>query len=395
MFLSLGVILVVGFLGGLVFEKMHLPRLVFYILLGIVLSPSVSGFADETLLSISSYIRQIALVIILTRSGLSLDMNTLKRIGRPAFLMCFLPASLEILGVSIVGPMVLGISISEALLLGSVLAAVSPAVVVPRMIKLQQERYGEKHHVAELIMAGASCDDIYVIVLFYAFKGLVASNNFSLSSLIQIPISIVLGVLLGFIVSILLTSFFKKQQLPVVSCIILMLGSSFLMMGIETLLKPYISMSALLGIMVLGMMMLQVFPTQAKEIQKGYNSLWNCFEILLFTLVGCATDVHYALSKEGLVLVGVLLIGLVFRSIGVFLCILKTEFDKKEKIFITLSYLPKATVQASIGGIALAEGLDCGSLVITAAVISILITAPIGALLMDNLYKKMLVQATD
>ena len=395
MFLSLGVILVVGFLGGLVFEKMHLPRLVFYILLGIVLSPSVSGFADETLLSISSYIRQIALVIILTRSGLSLDMNTLKRIGRPAFLMCFLPASLEILGVSIVGPMVLGISISEALLLGSVLAAVSPAVVVPRMIKLQQERYGEKHHVAELLMAGASCDDIYVIVLFYAFKGLVASNNFSLSSLIQIPISIVLGVLLGFIVSILLTSFFKKQQLPVVSCIILMLGSSFLMMGIETLLKPYISMSALLGIMVLGMMMLQVFPTQAKEIQKGYNSLWNCFEILLFTLVGCATDVHYALSKEGLVLVGVLLIGLVFRSIGVFLCILKTEFDKKEKIFITLSYLPKATVQASIGGIALAEGLDCGSLVITAAVISILITAPIGALLMDNLYKKMLVQATD
>ncbi|MCF0116026.1 MAG: cation:proton antiporter, partial [Erysipelotrichaceae bacterium] len=283
MFLSLGVILVVGFLGGLVFEKMHLPRLVFYILLGIVLSPSVSGFADETLLSISSYIRQIALVIILTRSGLSLDMNTLKRIGRPAFLMCFLPASLEILGVSIVGPMVLGISISEALLLGSVLAAVSPAVVVPRMIKLQQERYGEKHHVAELIMAGARCEDIYVIVLFYAFKGLVASNNFSLSSLIQIPISIVLGVLLGFIVSILLTSFFKKQQLPVVSCIILMLGSSFLMMGIETLLKPYISMSALLGIMVLGMMMLQVFPTQAKEIQKGYNSLWNCFEILLFT----------------------------------------------------------------------------------------------------------------
>lgn len=392
MFLSLGVILVVGFLGGLVFEKIHLPRLVFYILLGILLSPSMTGFADETLLSISSYIRQIALVIILTRSGLSLDIDTLKSIGRPAFLMCFLPATLEIVGVAVIAPMVLGISLSEALLLGSVLAAVSPAVVVPRMIKLQQERYGEKHHVAELIMAGASCDDIFVIVLFYAFKGLVATSDFNAGTLMQIPVSIVLGVLLGFVVSFVLTSFFKKNELPVVSCIILMLGSSFLMMGIENVLKPYISISSLLGIMVLGMMMLRMFPAKAKQIQTGYNGLWNCFEILLFTLVGCATDVHYALSSNGAILVGVLLIGLVCRSIGVFVCILNTQFDKKEKIFITLSYLPKATVQASIGGIALAEGLACGTLVITAAVISILITAPIGALLMDNLYKKMLVQ---
>ncbi len=390
MFLSLGLIFVLGFAGGWLFEKIRLPKLVFYMLLGILLGPSLLDIVSPDLLAISSQLRQIALIIILTRSGLSLDLSTLKKIGRPAILMCFVPACCEIIGIAIFAPLILGISFAEALLLGSVLAAVSPAVVVPRMIKLQQQGYSSRHALPELVMAGASCDDVFVIVLFYSFKGLVATDSFSALSLMSIPLSIVLGLALGGITAVLVILLFKKVSLTKPVKIIVFLGVSFLMSGIEELLKNYVSISSLLGIMLLGILVLAFDKNSAKELSEGYNGMWNVFEILLFFLVGCATDVNYAFSLQGAKTLGLIILALLFRSAGVMLCVIRTRYNKKEKLFIVLSYLPKATVQASIGAIALSEGLACGNVILTAAVIAIIFTAPVGALLMDATYKKLL-----
>lgn len=397
MFLSIGTILILGLLGGFIFAKIKIPKIIFYILLGILLGPSVLGFLDKDLLNVSSYLRQIALMIILTRSGLSLDFKKLKEIGRPAILMCFLPATFEIIGVTIFAPILLNISYFEAMLLGSVLGAVSPAIVVPRMIKLQEEKYGEKNHVPELIMAGASCDDIFVIVLFYSFKSLVKTNEFNPLTLIEIPTSIIFGVLLGLIVGYILLLLFRKFPINTVIKTIIVISSSFLMLGIEKLFEIYsitenyhINISSLLGIIVVGIILLKKTSIEAKKIKVNYDHLWNVFEILLFVLVGATVDVKYAFSETGAILIGVLLLGLLFRTFGVLTSLMFTKYNWKERLYIIIAYLPKATVQASIGGIALSEGLACGSLILTGAVISILITAPIGALLMDLLYKKLL-----
>lgn len=390
LFLSLFIIFGGGILGGFLFEKMHLPKLVWYILLGILIGPSLLNIVDETLLSISSYLRQIALVIILTRSGLSLNINDLKKIGKPAILMCFLPACFEIVGITIFAPMFLGISYLEALLLGSVLAAVSPAVVAPRMIKLLEEGYGKEHHVPELILAGASCDDIFVIVLFYSFNNLLITSSFDAWGISQIPISIVSGVLLGIATGFLMLFIITYLKLTKTIQVIFMLALSFGMVALENILKPFFSVSSLLAIIVMALLVAAFKKEETKEIQKAYNGLWQGFEILLFALVGIATDARYAFSKEGAIILGLIFIALLFRSLGVFLCVIATKFTWKEKLFIIISYLPKATVQASIGGIALSEGLACGTLVLTAAVVSILITAPLGAILMDSLYKKLL-----
>ena len=391
-FLSLFIIFAGGILGGFVFEKLRLPRLVWYIVLGILIGPSLLNIVDDTLLSISAYLRQIALVIILTRSGLSLDIHNLKKIGRPAILMCFVPACFEIAGVTLFAPLLLGISYLEALLLGSVLAAVSPAVVVPRMIKLMEEAYGKKHCVPELIMAGASCDDIFVIVLFYSFKNLVTTSTFDAWSISQIPISIISGIALGIGAGLLMTLVIRFLKPNKIINVVFMLGLSFGMLALENVLKPYFSMSSLLAIIVMALVVGIFKREEAREIQKPYNGLWQGFEILLFALVGIAVDVHYAFSKEGAIIVGLVFIALIFRSLGVICCVIATQFDWKEKLFIVISYLPKATVQASIGAIALTEGLACGTLVLTAAVVSILITAPLGAILMDGLKTRLLVK---
>lgn len=391
-FLSLFIIFGGGILGGFLFEKIKLPKLVWYIILGILIGPSLFNIVDDTLLSISSHLRQIALVIILTRSGLSLDIKSLKKIGRPAILMCFLPACFEIVGITIFGPMLLGISYFEALLLGSVLAAVSPAVVVPRMIRLMEEGYGKQHCVPELVMAGASCDDIFVIVLFYSFKNLVATSTFDAWSVGQIPISIVSGVILGIGVGFLMVLAIRYMKLNRIAHVVLMLGLSFGMLALENALKPYFSVSSLLAIIVMAFVVGIFKKEEAKELQKSYNGLWQGFEILLFALVGVAVDVRYAFSKEGAIIVGLVFIALVFRSLGVLCSVIATNFTWKEKLYIVLSYLPKATVQASIGAIALSEGLACGTLVLTAAVVAILITAPLGAILMDSLKNKLLMK---
>lgn len=392
MFLSLFIIFTLGIFGGLIFEKIKLPKLIWYILLGILIGPSVLNIVDETLISISSYLRQIALILILTRSGLSLSIDNLKKVGRPAILMCFIPACFEIIGVLIFAPMFLNITYLEALLLGSVLAAVSPAIVVPRMIKLLEEGYGKDKNVAELVLAGASVDDIFVIVLFYSFKGLISTNVFNGWNIIQIPISIVLGILLGIIVGFLVALIIKKIKTNTIINVILMLGLSFGMLYLEEILKPYISVSALLAIIIMGLIIALIRKEESKEIQKSYNSLWNGFEILLFALVGIATNINYAFSNNGIMILGLIIIALTFRSLGVIVCLIATKFHWKEKLFIVLSYLPKATVQASIGAIALTEGLACGDIVLTSAVVSILFTAPMGAILIDNTYKKLLKQ---
>ena len=392
LFLSLFIIFGGGILGGFLFEKIKLPKLVWYIILGILIGPSLFNIVDDTLLSISSHLRQIALVIILTRSGLSLDIKSLKKIGRPAILMCFLPACFEIVGITIFGPMLLGISYFEALLLGSVLAAVSPAVVVPRMIRLMEEGYGKQHCVPELVMAGASCDDIFVIVLFYSFKNLVATSTFDAWSVGQIPISIVSGVILGIGVGFLMVLAIRYMKLNRIAHVVSMLGLSFGMLALENALKPYFSVSSLLAIIVMAFVVGIFKKEEAKEMQKSYNGLWQGFEILLFALVGVAVDARYAFSKEGAIIVGLVFIALVFRSLGVLCSVIATNFTWKEKLYIVLSYLPKATVQASIGAIALSEGLACGTLVLTAAVVAILITAPLGAILMDSLKNKLLMK---
>lgn len=389
--LSLGIILLSGFLVGLLFEKMKLPKIVGMIIIGIFLGPSLLNIIDDSIINISAMLRQIALVIILTRSGLSLNLKKLKEIGRPAILMCFVPATFEIVGVLILAPLLLGVSIVEALLIGSVLAAVSPAVVVPRMIKLKEEGYGENKSIPELIMAGSSADDIYVIVLFYAFLGLVDSGKLNALSFVNIPVSIILGVLLGIGVGLLLSYIYKKINMNIIIKILLLISTSFLLIGLEEFVSDYISFSSLLGIITIGMVILLKNKEVAVDMEKGYHKLWTFFEILLFVLVGISVDINYAISA-GFMPIVVLFSALVFRMAGVFVSLLFTNLKMKERLFSMISYLPKATVQASIGGIALAQGLAVGSLVLTIAVLSILITAPLGAILMDLSYKKLLVQ---
>lgn len=387
MFLSLGLVLILGFGFGVLFEKMKLPKIIGFIVIGIMLGSSFLGIIDESLLNVSATLRQIALVIILTRSGLSLDIKTLKEIGRPAILMCFVPATFEIVGIAIFGPILLNISLVEALLIGSILAAVSPAIVVPRMIKLKKENYG--NDIPSLILAGASADDIYVVVIFYAILGLLQNHSISIKNFLDIPISIVLGVIFGLCMGFLVTKIFEILKLKTVQKVLIVFGTSLLMLGVETLVKPFVSISALLGIIALGMVIYRINREDVKKIEESYQSLWLVFEILLFVLVGISVDLKYAIT-QGMLPILLIVIGLIFRVIGVYVALIKTGLTKEEKLFVAISYLPKATVQASIGGIALSLGLGIGPLALTMAVLSILISAPLGAILMDKTYKHLL-----
>lgn len=389
MILSLGLILILGFIIGWLLSKIKIPGLVGMIIVGLLIGPYCLGLIDEKILSISTELRQVALVIILTRSGLNLDIDSLRKIGRPAILMSFIPATLEIIGTTLISQLLLEITIVESILLGTVLAAVSPAVVSPRMIKLIEERFGENHQVPKLILAGSSVDDIYVIVLFYTFLGLVGNNTFDFVSITMIPVTIILGVLLGIIVGLILSYILKKTNFKTAINILIIISSSFLMIGLENMLKDYISISSLLGIMVTGIVLLFRNKEKAKQLSDGYNNLWIFFEIILFVLVGATVDFSYAINN-GLIAILILMIGLLFRTLGVLLCLIKTKLTFKERLFTILAYIPKATVQASIGGIALSLGLSCGSIILTVSVISILITAPIGAILIDNLSSKLL-----
>lgn len=389
MLTSISIIILLGLSLGKLFNNLKLPSLLGYILTGIILSPYAMNLIDTSLLNIAPQLRQIALVIILTRAGLSLNINTLKKVGRPALLMCFLPACFEILFVIVIGPLLFGITIVEAAIVGSVIAAVSPAIIVPRMINLIEEGYGEKHSIPQLVLAGASVDDVFVIVVFTAMTALEASGEFTALSFVKIPISIVSGIIVGAIVGIVLVQLFKKNHIRDTIKVLIIISISFLLLELEHSISDYIPMSGLLAIMSMGVIIKLNYEILAERIQSKYNKLWAGAEIMLFVLVGATVNMKYV-ADAGILTVIMILAALVFRMIGVFVCLIKTELTMKEKIFCMIAYTPKATVQAGIGTVPLAMGLNCGQMVLTIAVMSIIITAPFGAIAIDKTYKKLL-----
>lgn len=389
MLTSLALIFLCGLLLGSIFQKIKLPPLLGMIITGIILGPHTLNLIDQSVLSISSDLRQIALIIILTRAGLNLDINSLKKVGRPAILMCFVPACFEIIGMVLLAPPLLGISILDALIMGTVVAAVSPAVIVPKMLKLIETGYGKDKSIPQMIMAGASVDDVFVIVLFTSFTGLAQGESFSPISLIQVPISIILGIGLGILIGILLGFFFKKVHMRNSIKVIIILSISFLLVTLENSLKGIVPISGLIAIMSIGISLQKIRSDASKRISTKFSKLWVAAELMLFVLVGATVDIKYAFSAG--IMAIVLIFGvLVFRMIGVLICLIKTKLNKKERLFCMISYCPKATVQAAIGSIPLTMGLSCGNIVLTVAVLSILITAPLGAFFIELLYKKLL-----
>lgn len=395
MLFSLALIFLMGLaLGGLL-QKIKLPPLLGMLITGIVLGPYALNLIDANLLAVSADLRRIALIIILLRAGLSLDVSALRRVGRPAVLLCFVPACAEILGMAVLAPMLLGVSVSEALVMGAVVAAVSPAVVVPKMLKFQAEGYGTNRSIPQMIMAGASVDDVFVIVLFTAFTALAQGQRVSAGSLLQIPMAIVVGVSVGLFMGWALAAFFKKIHLRDSTKVLMMLSVAFVLVSLEDFLKNMIGFSGLLAVMAMGVA-LQTPPKTAEGKQSvaerlsiKFSKLWVGAEVLLFVLVGATVDIRYA-AGAGFLAVILIFGALVFRMLGVALCLIKTPLSKKERLFCMIAYCPKATVQAAIGGLPLAMGLSCGNLVLTVAVLAILITAPLGAFAIDITYKKWL-----
>lgn len=391
MLTSLALIFLLSLLLGGIAQKLKLPSLLGILLAGMILSPYALNLLDGSILMISPDLRKLALVIILTRAGLSLDLKSLKKVGRPAILMCFVPASFEIIGVILLAPALLKVSILEAAIMGAVIAAVSPAVVVPRMLRIMEEGYGKKHSIPELILAGASVDDVFVIVLFTAFTSLAQGEGVSVFAFVGIPISIVLGIVVGIITGIVLNWFFQKFHYRDSVKILILLSISFLLLELETRMEGFLPMSGLLAIMSLGITLYQTYPKLSERLSAKYNKLWVAAEIVLFALVGASVDLSYAVKAGGIVIL-LVLGALFFRMLGVLLCLTKTPLTRKERIFCMLAYTPKATVQAAIGGIPLSMGLPCGEIVLTVAVISILITAPLGAIFVDRTYRKLLTE---
>lgn len=389
MLLSISLILIVGMSMGWICRKIKLPSLLGMLLTGIVLGPYVLNLIDADILNISAQLRKIALIIILTRAGLGLDISGLKKIGRPAVMMCFVPASFELLGMLLLAPRLLGMSLLEAAIMGAVLAAVSPAVVVPRMVKLIDEGYGTKKGIPQLILAGASVDDVYVIVLFSTFTGIMQGNGVSVMSFVNIPVSIFLGIVIGIFIGFVLAKFFELAHIRDTAKVLIILSISFLLVTAEDTLTTSITFSALIAIMFIGVGLQKYRAPVAKRLSAKYAKLWVGAEVFLFVLVGAAVNIGY-LKNVGVSALVVIAGALVFRMLGVFVCLLGTKLNKKERLFTMMAYTPKATVQAAIGGIPLAMGFNCGETVLTVAVLAIVLTAPLGAFAIDASYKKLL-----
>ena len=383
---SIAFIILAGLCGSLLFKKIKLPGLIGMLLAGIIIGPGFLNILDESILNISAYIIKIALIIILSRAGLGLDLDSLKKNGRPAFLLSFVPAAFELIVITIIGPVLFNISYIEAAILGTVLAAVSPAVIVPRMLKLKEEGYKD---IPEMILAGASVDDIFVIVLFTSFTAMAKGDAVSILTYVNIPFSIVTGILIGIFSAFVLKGVYKYIKLDGVSKTLVMFGISLMLVSIEDKLNTVLTFSSLISIMVMGMALKRIDEGSVKQLGTVYNKLWIPGEIFLFVLVGAIADLSY-IESIGLTALILIVIGLVGRMMGTALCLVKTRFNPGERLFCMLSYLPKATVQASIGPLALAMGLECGSLVLSFAVLSIVFTAPLGAILIDKTYHKLL-----
>ena len=389
MLTSLSLVFLLGMLLSRAFQKIRLPGLLGMLVTGMILGPYALNMLDGSILGISADLRQIALIIILTRAGLSLDIQDLKKVGRPAVLMCFVPACFEIIGMILLAPRLLGISILDAAIMGAVVGAVSPAVIVPKMLNLMEKGYGVKKSIPQLILAGASVDDVFVIVMFTAFTGLAQGGTFSPASILSIPVSIGTGIAAGGLAGILLALFFQKVHIRDSAKVVILLSISFLMIELENRVKGYVPFSGLLAVMSIGIALQKKRYEAAARLSVKYSKLWVAAEVLLFVLVGATVDISYAM-KAGAAAVILIFGVLIFRMAGVFFCLLGTDINRKERLFCMIAYMPKATVQAAIGGVPLAMGLGCGKIVLTVAVLAILITAPLGAFGVEQTYKRLL-----
>lgn len=395
MLISLAFIFLVGLSMAAICQKLKLPRIIGMLITGIILGPYVLDLLDPSILSISADLRQIALIIILLKAGLSLNLSDLKKVGRPALMMSCIPASCEILAFLLFAPAILGITRIEAAVMGAVLGAVSPAVVVPRMVQLMDTKYGTDKSIPQLILAGASCDDIFVIVLFSTFVTMAQGGHANIIDFFNIPVSIILGIVLGIVAGYLLSLFFEtayahKRYIRNSMKVIVVLGVSFLLMAIETWLEEVISVSGLLAIVSMACVLKnKSIAFVSKRLSEKFGKLWLAAEVILFVLVGAAVDIRYTLNA-GIAAVLMIFLALFFRSIGVAICLMGTPLIWKERIFCMLAYLPKATVQAAIGSVPLTIGLPCGKIVLSVAVLAILITAPLGAFGIDSTYKNLL-----
>ena len=397
MLTSLALVFLLGLAAAALCSRIGLPRIIGMLLSGILIGPYVLNWLDDSILSISSELRQMALIIILIKAGLSLDLSDLKKVGRPAVMMACVPASCEILAFFLLAPHILGINRIEAAVMGAVLGEVSPAVVVPRMVQLMEEKRGTGQGIPQMILAGASCDDIYVIVLFSTFVGMAQGGSANMMDFVNIPVSIVLGVALGAAVGLLLYLFLETAYRH--GCyvrnstkVILILGLSFLLMAVETWLKGIVSVSGLLAVMSMACVLkIKSSEKVTKRLSAKFGKLWIAAEAILFVLVGAAVDIRCAV-QAGAAAVLMIALALVFRAVGVSICMLGTGLNRKERLFCVIAYLPKATVQAAIGSVPLSMGLPCGQLVLSVAVLAILITAPLGAIGIDRTAGRLLVQ---
>lgn len=389
MYFSLAIILLLGLLLGELFKKLRLPSLLGMLLTGILIGPYALDLIDPTVLELSPQLRKIALIIILARAGMSLNISDLKKVGRPAVLMCFVPACFEIIGMVLLAPKLLGVSVADAAIMGAVVGAVSPAVIVPKMLKITEEGYGKDKSIPQLILAGASVDDVFVIVMFYAFLSLSQTGEVSAMSFVSIPASILLGAAAGLFFGFACGQVFKRFHIRDTVKIIVLLSISLLFVAFEDTFQNKVPFSALIGVMCIGIAVQKVKPELSPRLSQRYNKLWVAAEIILFVLVGASVDLSYAM-RFGLRAVLLIFAVLLFRVTGVFVCLIKTKLSRMEKLFCMLAYLPKATVQAAIGGIPLSMGLSCGDAVLSVAVLAIIITAPLGAFLIDLTYKKLL-----
>lgn len=386
---SIALILLFGMFLGWICKKIKFPSLFGMIITGITLGPYALNLIDASILNISSELRRIALIIILIRAGLSLNVEDLKKVGRPAILMCFLPACFEMFGMILLAPILLGVSRLDAAIMGAVVGAVSPAVIVPKMLKLMDEGYGTKQGIPQLILAGASVDDVFVIVMFSTFTGLAQGAGASVKNIINIPFSIVIGIVVGFLIGFVLAKFFEKLHMRDTVKVVILLSFAFLMVSFEDAYSEIIPFASLIAVMCMGISLQRKREPVVVRLSSKFNKLWVAAEVMLFVLVGATVNLNSAFTA-GFAAVILIFGVLVFRMLGVFICLLKTKLNMRERVFCMLAYMPKATVQAAIGGLPLAMGLSCGNIVLTVSVLAILITAPLGAFAIDLTYKRWL-----
>ena len=395
MLTSLALIFLVGLAAAGICQLLKLPRILGMLAVGIILGPYVWNFLDSSILGISADLRQMALIIILIKAGLSLNLSDLKKVGRPAVLMSFVPASFEILAYVLFAPAILGITRIEAAVMGAVLGAVSPAVVIPRMVQLMEENYGTEKSIPQMILAGASCDDIFVIVLFTTFTGMCQGGQIQMSEFVKIPLSILAGVLLGgiagwFLVQFFETAYARNHYVRNSMKVLIVLGTAFLLAAAEDWLEGVIPVSGLLAVVSMACVLkMKSTGFVSRRLSEKFGKLWLAEEVMLFVLVGAAVDIRY-MAQAGFLAVIMIVLALIIRAVGVWLCLLGTNLNGKERLFSVIAYVPKATVQAAIGSVPLAMGLPCGNIVLSVAVLAIIITAPLGALGMDFTYRRLL-----